>query len=288
MVSEPTKRAIRTRQRRSPIGRRGVLNLEKEPPALRYVLGFYTILYLKETLDRIEIPSAEEIPDAVAVRNEKISNWTIPYTEITIARVKNKSEVEEFLFTSDTVRNAEEYYNKVKDLPYKPQSGHGALLAQLQFSGSSILSKDFIDGLPAWTIEKIYGEAVWQWIGLVLYCCIGMGIILLLHKYGRKGLGLLDRRPAANLTHTVGGLILPVALILFSHAGLWFMVYGLCFLNADAYLPIALVFLVVSYGGPHMVDWSDTQPGCGDLRSFRRSCPRRSGTINSSGSGSMS
>ncbi len=225
------------------------LNLEKEPPALRYVLGFYTILYLKETLDRIEIPSAEEIPDAVAVRNEKISNWTIPYTEITIARVKNKSEVEEFLFTSDTVRNAEEYYNKVKDLPYKPQSGHGALLAQLQFSGSSILSKDFIDGLPAWTIEKIYGEAVWQWIGLVLYCCIGMGIILLLHKYGRKGLGLLDRRPAANLTHTVGGLILPVALILFSHAGLWFMVYGLCFLNADAYLPIALVFLVVSYGG---------------------------------------
>ncbi|MFH1114956.1 MAG: hypothetical protein V1792_13680, partial [Pseudomonadota bacterium] len=222
------------------------LNLEKEPPALQYVLGFYTTLYLKETLDRIEIPPDEEIPDAKAARTGNISAWTIPYTEITLARVKDESGIEKFLFTCDTVKNAEEYYNQVKDLPYKPESGHGALLAQLQFSGSLILSEEVIGRLPSWTTREIHGEAVWQWIGLVLSFCIGMAIILLFYKYGRKGLGLLDRRLSTNLTHTVGGLILPVALILFSHAGLWFMVEGLRFLDADAYHPIALVLLAIS------------------------------------------
>ncbi len=225
------------------------LDLEKEPPALRYVLGFYAALYLKETLDRIEIPPYADIPDVQAVRSQKISSWTIPYTEITIVLVKGGSSMQRFLFTSDTVRSAENYYNVVKNLPYKPNSGHGALVSQLRSSGSMILSKKFIDRLPNWTRTEIYGEDAWQWIGLILYCCIGAGVVLLSFKYCREALGRLDKRFATNLTHILGGLILPVALILFSHLGLWFMVYGLRFLNADAYVPIALGFLVISYAG---------------------------------------
>ncbi len=225
------------------------LNLEKEPPALRHVLAFYATLYLKETLDRIEIPPDDEIPDAKAVRTEKISSWTIPYTEITIALVKDGSSVERFLFTSDTVRNAEKYYNEVKNLPYMPQSGGGALLDYLRTSGSMIVPKAFIEKLPAWARTEIYGQAVWQWIGLILYFCTAAGIILFLYKCGVGVLGILDKRFCLSLKYDVGGLILPVALILFAQIGLWFMVYGLRFLNADAYLPLAFVFLLISYGG---------------------------------------
>jgi MscS family membrane protein len=32
------------------------LNLEKEPPSVRYFIGLHAAVYLKETLDRIEIP----------------------------------------------------------------------------------------------------------------------------------------------------------------------------------------------------------------------------------------
>lgn len=225
------------------------LNLEKEPPALRHVLGFYATLYLKETLDRIELPPHEEIPDAKAVRAEKISSWTVPYTEITIAAVKDKSSVQRFLFTSDTVRNAEAYYNVVKNLPYKPQSGHGALLAQLGGSGSLILPKWLIDRFPRWTVTEVHGEAVWQWIGLALYACIAAALLLGLYSWGVEALGIVDRRISSRLSHAVGGLILPIALILLSHLGLWSMVYGLRFLNADAYLPIAFAFLIISYAG---------------------------------------
>ncbi len=225
------------------------LNLEKEPPALKHVIGIYAALYLKETLDRIEIPPYEEIPDAKAVKAEKMTSWTVPYTEIAIAVVKDGSSVERFLFTGDTVKNSEKYYNAVKDLPYKPESGGGALLEQLKTSGTFILSRAFIDRLPSWTKAEIYGEAAWQWVGLALYFFIGAGAVFLLHKYGYEALGILDERFHLSLKHSLGGLILPATLILFSEIGLWFLVFGLHFANADAYLPIAFVFLIISYVG---------------------------------------
>jgi MscS family membrane protein len=225
------------------------LNLEKEPPALREIMALYATLYLKETLDRIEIPPEDEIPDAKAVRTEKISSWSIPYTEITIALVKDASSVERFLFTGDTVRNAEKYYDKVKDLPYTPQSGGGALVNQLRASGSLLVSRAFIERLPSWAKSDFYGQAGWQWIGLIFYFCLAAGMIFLLYKCGGAALGILDKKFSLNLKHSVGGLILPLALIVFSKIGLGFMVYGLRILNADVYLPIAYMFLVISYAG---------------------------------------
>jgi MscS family membrane protein len=225
------------------------LNLEKEPPALRDVIGFYTSLYLKETLDRIEIPPYNEIPDAQTVRTEKISRWTVPYTEITIALVKDAFSNEQFLFTTETVRNAETYYEKVKNLPYKAQSGDGAFLDRLKTSGSLVISKAFIQRLPHWMKSEVYDQAVWQWIGLILYFCIAAGILAILYKYGGVALGVMDKKVDWNLRHIIGGLILPVTVILLSKIGLWFMVYGLHFLNADTYLPIAFVFLIISYAG---------------------------------------
>jgi MscS family membrane protein len=225
------------------------LNLEKEPPALRDVMGFYSTLYLKETLDRIEIPSDDKIPDAEGLRTAKISSWTIPYTEITIALVKDGSSAERYLFTSDTVRNAENYYNEVKNLPYTLQTGRGALLEELRTASSLIVPKAFIERLPDWTKTEIYGQDAWQWIGLLVYFSVGSGIVMLLFKTSGSVLDVLDKRFSLSLKHTVGGLILPATLILFSKIGLWFIVYGLRFLNEDAYLPTAFVFLVVSYAG---------------------------------------
>ena len=63
----------------------------REPPAIRPVLGLYSSLYLKETLDRIHVPPLEEVPDAKTSETEKLTSWTIPYTEITIAAVKGGS-----------------------------------------------------------------------------------------------------------------------------------------------------------------------------------------------------
>ncbi|MBI5248775.1 MAG: mechanosensitive ion channel family protein [Desulfomonile tiedjei] len=225
------------------------LNLEAEPPALRHLVGLDAALYLKEILDRIEIPPTQEIPDAKTVQTEKISSWTIPYTEITLATAKEESSAKRFLFTSDTIRNSEEFYYKVKHLPYKPESGHGALYEQFASSAGAIIPQGLIDSLPNWAKETFFGQTAWQWIGLALYVFIGAGIVLLIHKYGGKALDLLDRILESNFKRWVFGLILPAAIIVFARAGLWVTVNGLHIIDADVYLPIAYVLTFLSYLG---------------------------------------
>ena len=225
------------------------MNLEKEAPSLRYVVGLSTAIYLKEVLDRIEIPPDEEIPDEKTIQTQKISSWTIPYTEITIAAVKEGSSTERFLFTSDTVRNAERFYYKVENLPYRPGTGGGALYEELISTAGPIIPKSVIDRLPSWARAEVYSQAVWQWIGLALYFLIGAAIGLLIYHYSGKTLALLDRKFNWNLKGSLVGLILPVTLIVFANAGLWFAIFVLHIINSNIYLPIAYVLTFLSYVG---------------------------------------
>lgn len=234
---------------RALLGRAGrCLNLGAEPPAIRNVLGFYAALYLKETLDRIDIPPFDEIPDAKAVETQKLSSWTLPFTEITIAAVKDGPGGEKFLFTPETVKKSEQFFDTVKNLPYKP-GAQGALYERLSASAGPILPKVLMDRLPGWAKADIFGQAVWQWIGLILYFIAGALVALLTARYGCKALGILDAKLGSGLRYTVGGLILPAMLMVFAQIGLWFVVYGLHFRDAEVYSAVALAFLLISYGG---------------------------------------
>ena len=225
------------------------LDLTKEPPALRNPLGVHAALYLKETLDRIGIPPYDQIPDAEECQSKKISSWTLPYTEIKIA-VESKGSLEgDFLFTNNTVRSSETFFNKVRDLPPKNGLGSGTLYEQLSSSGDLIIPNRLVRHLPGWALEIILGQAVWQWIGLVLYLVVGAATVVLTSKISRYALEALDRKFDSTFRHTLGGLVLPITLIFFAKIGLWFVTYDLRFFNVDAYLPIAFGFLSILYTG---------------------------------------
>ncbi len=224
------------------------LNLDTAPPAIRPVLGLYSALYLKETLDRIEIPPEDEIPDAKTVATEKLTSWTLPYTEITITAVKDAPTGGQFVFSPETVKSSEQFYDKVRNLPYKP-GAEGALYEQLTASAGPIVPKELMDRLPPWSRAVIFGQTVWQWIGLILYFLVGAWAVMLIYRCVRKALGILDARFNSSLGHSLGGLVMPIVLILFAETGLWFVVYCLHFREAGVYLAIAYVFLLISYGG---------------------------------------
>lgn len=226
----------------------GCLNLSAQPPAISHIVGIYTALYLKETLDRIEFPPLDEIPDVKDVEARKLRSWTVPYTEITIAASKDGSAGEVFLFTPDTVKRSEEFFNKVRNLPYKPGT-EGALYKELTTSAGAIVPKVLMDRLPGWSKREILGQAPWQWLGMVLYVIIGVIVALSIHGYGRKALGILDARFSLGLRYALGGLILPVMLIVFAQAGFWFGVYGLHFRAEATYRVMAFAFLSISYIG---------------------------------------
>ena len=76
-------------------------------------------LLLKEILDRIDLPSEDQIPGDNDVAKGDITKWTIPDTQITIARIEDGPRVGEFLFSAETVKNLKRSYRNVKHLPYK-------------------------------------------------------------------------------------------------------------------------------------------------------------------------
>lgn len=225
------------------------LDLGKEPSALRHAMALDAALYLKEVLDRIEMPGESEIPDSTAVQKGNISRWTFPFTQITIAAVEGEESGRNFLFTTNTVKNAGNFYDKIKALPYRPETGQGAYLAQIVSSGGWIIPRIVLKNLPGWTKVTFYGQAVWQWIGLALYLVIGILVVFIVHKYGGKALNWLDSKFASNLPASLAGLLLPGALTAYAQIGLWFTLKGLHIISSDVYLPIGYMFISLSYFG---------------------------------------
>ncbi len=83
------------------------------------------VLLLKELLDRVEIPPYGAIPGIEAVAGDGLTQWTIPDTRITIARVAEGPRSGEFLFSHGTVENLDRMYANAKQLPYRPGATGG-------------------------------------------------------------------------------------------------------------------------------------------------------------------
>ncbi len=223
------------------------LNLEHEPPALKKAVGIDAALYLKEVLDRVTLPPRDDIPDSKAVQTGHVSRWTIPRTEITLSVLEHEDSGKIFLFSSNTVRNSGKFYDKIKSLPYRTDSGQGAQLEQILSSGGWIIPQVMLTAVPDWAKVTIWNQALWQWIGLALYLVVGLIGVFLIHKYGGKMLDLLDSKFQSTVKATLGGFLFPGALILYAQAGLWFTIRGLHIISSTAYLPVAYVFISLTY-----------------------------------------
>jgi MscS family membrane protein len=225
------------------------LDLEQELPDLRQAVGLESMLYLLEVLHRIDLPPMETIPDKDAVQDRKITSWTIPHTPITIGIGTEGASKGKFRFTPGTIKLLPELYKTVKDLPYKWGMDRVDIYRDLTSHGGLIFSRRIISMLPDFFSAFFFGLRLWQWIGLAMFVSLAGAITLAGYVYVRRALGRLDTRYEWNLRHNVGGLILPVALIVFPKIGLWVLIYGLHILNVEVYTPAAFVLLILLYVG---------------------------------------
>ena len=168
------------------------LNLSEVASRLKKDVAIEQTLLLKEVLDRIEVPPYAEIPDAEAVAADKeLSRWTIPDTEIDIVRVEEGVRAGEFLFSPETVTRLQKFYQKVKDLPYKPGAKEGFYQFYISTPGSLIPSKINIwfRNLPSWLNAIYWGQTLWQWIALGISLLIAFWI---LYSTFRSNLSRID------------------------------------------------------------------------------------------------
>ncbi len=158
-------------------------DLSEVAPILAENIGRESVLLLSEILNRIPLPAPEEIPDRDEMLKDELERWYIPLTGITLHRVSEGDRKNEFLFTPETIRRLNRYYEEIRHLPAREGVLENIYEASLSASEGG-LSQGFIDSLPAPVRLRYLGLTVWQWVGLVAtFICVAVLLWILWIRY---------------------------------------------------------------------------------------------------------
>jgi MscS family membrane protein len=180
------------------------LDLSEVPPASRLKSGRTAATALYETLSRISLPTPDQIPngdqlDRLAGTNA--ARWVVPNTEIVLVRVQNGPQRGDFLFSPETVANAESFYERVSGVSYQRPVPLENMRAIMNRGGGWLVPFAWIQAMPAWLQNPLAGQAGWKWIALVLV--LGLFALFLRLAYRLSHLGSLEnpfRRALAQVT----------------------------------------------------------------------------------------
>ena len=192
----------------------GSLDLSQVRPALLEAVRLEAVLQLKEVLGRTSLPSAEAIPDAEAVRAKGLTRWRIPHTSIDIVQVTEGPQAGEFLFSPETVRQANSFYQRVRHLPYLTEGAEGFYERYNSNPGRLLAPKwlAWVVDMPGWTQRLYYGQTVWQWAAFALTFLVLFSVLYALSRWKRR-FGL----PDSDIQRILDRLLVPIVALL----GLW-------------------------------------------------------------------
>ena len=183
----------------------GCLDLSAIPSSLVETEGREAAVCLKEVLDRIPLPPLDTLPDAAAVKTAGIDRWRLPNTEISLVRLTTGPRAGDFVFSADSVARAEEFFERVRHVPYRPDAGSPGLFDSYVQLGGSMIPEALIRRLPAWAHTVVGGETVWQWMATVLLAAVAAVVVA-----AAAGVRL---RSAGDRFEVVERLFLPAALV---------------------------------------------------------------------------
>jgi MscS family membrane protein len=166
------------------------LDLSEVPPATRVKTGRAVAMALYETLSRIQLPPANEIPAAELLNPSTGTNsarWTIPNTEIVLVRAPSGPHSGEFLFSPETVAKADEFYERVRGLAYTRPVPLEHMRELVVVGGGWLVPSAWIQALPAWFRSPLAGQAGWKWIALVLILGCFALFLRVAYRLSRRG-----------------------------------------------------------------------------------------------------
>ena len=160
------------------------LDLSEIPPSMVHESSRRLAIQLKEVLDRIELPPIESIPDAQTMAKAEFKRWTLPNSEIRIQRVEKGPRTGEYLFTPETLNRLPEFYDKVKDLPYKPGVSAGWYdFSTYSPAGVALALHRIVP--PRWLLDApryrkrftFLDQPLWRWLGIVVVLGAAFGAV---------------------------------------------------------------------------------------------------------------
>jgi len=165
------------------------LDLSEEPDYSRETTGKEAAACIKEILDRIELPSMDEVPGpedlAADTESGLVDRWQIPGTALVIHRVTEGARAGDYLFSPETVNKAIRNYDLVKGLPYKEGATPDFYAWYLTHPGDTIAP--LVNALPDGFRTRMIGrQALWQWIALGILVIVSFASMIGLYFVGRK------------------------------------------------------------------------------------------------------
>lgn len=179
------------------------LDLSEVPPVELRHRRLEATLLLKEILDRLPLPDPAAIPGNAEVAAQPMPGWRIPDTEIRIARVADGPRAGEYLFSSETVRQLDDFYGAIRSQPNQDGSTEDFYDFFSQSPGHLLPPKWYglIEALPASLRVEVQGQAIWQWIGFALVACLTVLAVMGVQKLARSA--MRDGDVAASLPASV-------------------------------------------------------------------------------------
>ncbi len=174
--------------------------------------GEAAVILLQEILDRLELPPFEEIPDAKEARENKLTRWVVPDTELEIALVKEGAREGEWLFSPRTVARLKSFYNEVETLPYRQDAlwgnkgALGGIYAYITLLPEESMPVSWVFDLPPWTHNLYIEQPVWKWLAMLFVLIVAGVIFALILRISRRA----DKNTAIHwpkLLPPIGGMV---------------------------------------------------------------------------------
>ena len=201
LTDEAARRLIEYRESSSPASQRALsqslakgwrlLDLSQVPEAARYEVADNTFVLLWDVIARLELPDLEEVPDAIAVmesgdKAKGPANWQIPRTEITIAQVAEGPRAGEFLFSPDTVKRVQSFYEMARELPYRRPMPSDDLFQTDQLLTGWMIPLAWVEALPGWANTHVLGQVLWKWFAVLLLLGLTLVVVLTGFRWARQ------------------------------------------------------------------------------------------------------
>ncbi|MEA3413536.1 MAG: mechanosensitive ion channel family protein [Pseudomonadota bacterium] len=166
--------------------------------------GEEAAILLQEILDRIEIPDDSSIPDAAQVKDAGLTRWTLPDTEITVAKVAEGPREGEWLFSPETIKRLNEFYRKVADHPYREDAlwgsagPAGGLYDYYLLLPEPSLPSEWVENLPGWSKTIYLEQPVWKWGGSLLVVAAGIFLFITIFRLSRRTSRAKSKQPGVR------------------------------------------------------------------------------------------
>lgn len=182
------------------------IDLSEMSAAHRMLAAALTAVRLKVTLSRLPPERLASAPDADAVRRNGIKQWTVPGTPITLALTETGPNAGQFRFTPATAALAADLYQASMVLAH--QDGRFArALDNWATTPGPLLPAGLVAALPAPLQALWAGQALWQWIGLVLLVVVAVALSFTAIRWGLRH-DRHEARPIRRFGQPLAALVL--------------------------------------------------------------------------------